>query len=63
MTEQEVLVLDMVIRAGAMAAAEIAKQTGLPRGGIDSILERLVLLQYVSRKGARYTAKARPRGL
>jgi circadian clock protein KaiC len=61
LTEQEVLVLEMVIRAGTMSAAEIAKQTGLPAGGIQAILERMVHLQYMSRKGARYEAEARRR--
>ena len=32
LTEQEVLVLEMMIRAGAMSPAEVAKQTGLPAG-------------------------------
>jgi circadian clock protein KaiC len=61
LTEQEVLVLEMVIRAEAMSPAEIAKQTGLPAGGIEVILERLVQLHYLSRKGARYEAEARRR--
>ena len=59
LTEQEVLVLEMVIRAEAMSAAELAKQTGLPPDGIDGILERLVQLHYLSRKGARYEAEVR----
>jgi DNA-binding IclR family transcriptional regulator len=63
LTEQEVLVLEMMIRAGAMSAAEVAKQTGLPPAGIEVILERLVGLQYVRREGARYEAEAGPRGL
>jgi len=63
LTEQEVLVLEMVIRAGAMSPAEVAKQTGLPPDGIEPILERLVKLHYVNRKGARYEAEARPREL
>ena len=63
LTEQEVLVLEMVIRSGAMSRAEVAKQTGLSPAGIDTILERLGQLHYLSRKGARYTAEARLRGL
>jgi circadian clock protein KaiC len=63
LTEQEVLVLEMVIRSGAMSPAEVAKQTGLPPGSVDPILERLVRLHYVSRRGVRYKAEARPRGL
>jgi circadian clock protein KaiC len=61
LTEQEVLVLEMVIRAEAMSPAEIVKQTGLPPAGLDVILERLVQLHYLSRKGARYEAEARRR--
>jgi circadian clock protein KaiC len=63
LTEQEVLVLEMVIRSGAMSRGEVAKQTGLPPAGVDSILERLGQLRYLSRNGARYTAEARLRGL
>jgi circadian clock protein KaiC len=59
LTEQEVLVLEMVIRAGTMSPAELAKQTGLLAAGIEVILERLVQLHYLSRKGARYEAEAR----
>jgi len=61
LTEPEVLVLEMVIRAEAMSPAEIAKQTGLAPGGVEVILERLVQLNYLSRKGARYEAEARRR--
>jgi circadian clock protein KaiC len=61
LTEREVPVLELVIRSGAVSAAEIAKQSGLPRDRIDATLERLLQLQYVSRKGARYTAEAHPR--
>ena len=61
LTEQEVLVLEMVVRAEAMSPAEIVKQTGLPPAGLDVILERLVQLHYLSRKGARYEAEARRR--
>jgi circadian clock protein KaiC len=61
LTEQEVLVLEMLIRAETMSPAEIAKQTGIPAGGVEQILERMVQLHYVSRKGARYEAEARRR--
>jgi len=63
LTEQEVLVLEMVVRSGAMSRAEVAKQTALPPLGVDIVLERLVHLHYLSRNGARYTAETRPRGL
>jgi DNA-binding IclR family transcriptional regulator len=44
-----------------MSPAEIAKQTGLPTGDVELVLERMVQLHYVSRKGARYEAEARRR--
>ncbi|HKV74130.1 MAG TPA: ATPase domain-containing protein [Gemmatimonadales bacterium] len=59
--EQEVLVLELVIRAGGMSPVEVARQTGLTRSGIDLILERLVQLKYVSHKGTRFQAEARIR--
>jgi circadian clock protein KaiC len=62
LTEQEVLVLEMVVRVGAMSPADVAKQTGLPADGIEVILERLVQLHYVSHKGGRYEAESRSRG-
>jgi circadian clock protein KaiC len=61
LTEREVLVLEMMIRAGAMSPADVAKQTGLSPDGIQIILERLVQLHYVGRKGGHYEAEARPR--
>jgi hypothetical protein len=61
LTEQELLVLELVIRGGAMSPAEVTKQTGLPSGGVELILERLVQLQYASRKSGRYEAEARRR--
>jgi len=61
LTEQEVLVLEMVIRAGAMSPAEIAKQTGVPAAEVETILERMVQLRFVSRKGKSYEAEARRR--
>ncbi|HWN17663.1 MAG TPA: ATPase domain-containing protein [Gemmatimonadales bacterium] len=61
LTEQEVLVLEMVIRAEGMSSAEVAKQTGVPPAGVAGILERLVHLHYLSRKGTNYEAEARRR--
>jgi circadian clock protein KaiC len=61
LTEQEVLVLEMVIRAGAMSPTEIAKQTGVPAAEVETILERMVQLRFVSRKGKSYEAEARRR--
>jgi circadian clock protein KaiC len=61
LTEAEVLVLEVMIRGGAMSPTEIAKQVGLPGPKLEPILERLVALLYVSRKGAKYEAEAQPR--
>jgi circadian clock protein KaiC len=63
LTNQEVFVLEMLTRSAGMSAAELAKQTGLSSADVDTILERLLQLRHVSRKGARYTAEARPRRL
>ena len=61
LTEAEVLVLEVMIRAGAMSPTDVAKQTGLPAASIEPILERLAALLYVTRKGAKYEAEAQPR--
>jgi circadian clock protein KaiC len=61
LTEQEILVLEMVVRLEAMSPAEVAKQTGIPAGGVEAILERLVQLRYLSRKGGHYEAEVRRR--
>jgi DNA-binding IclR family transcriptional regulator len=45
-----------------MSPAQLGKQTGLPTATIDLVLDRLLQLRYVSRKGARYEAEARQRG-
>ena len=63
LTEPEVIVVDSLIRVGTMTTAQIAKHTGLSDGVVKPILERLLQLDYVNRKGARYTAEARPRNL
>ena len=60
LTEPAGLVLEMVRRVGAMTPAEVSKQAGLPADDVVVILGRLVHLHYVSRKGARYEAGARP---
>lgn len=62
LTEQEVVVLEMVIRAGPKSPAEASTQTGLPPAQIADILERLVALKYLSKAGVRYKAEARLRG-
>lgn len=62
LTTPEIRILETVTRRGAMTAAEIAKGAGMPAAGVAAILGRLVQLNYVSRKGPRYLAKARPQG-
>jgi DNA-binding MarR family transcriptional regulator len=61
LTEPEVIVVETLVRAGTLTPAQIAKHTGLTDDVVKPILERLVQLDYVNRKGARYTAEARPR--
>ena len=61
LTDQEVLVLETMMTVGAMSSAEAAKQTGVPAAIVGPILERLVALHYVNRKGANYEAEAQPR--
>lgn len=60
LTEQEALVLETIIRSGAELPAEIAERTGLLPDALETILERLVQLQYVTRKGPRVQGVARP---
>jgi circadian clock protein KaiC len=62
LTEQEVLVLETVIRSGGESPGAIARQTGLSPSVIETILERLVQLSYVTRTGARYQGVARSSG-
>jgi len=52
LTEQEMLVLDTVVQSGAELTTEIAERTGL-LPAVKAILERLVQLHYVTRKGSR----------
>lgn len=61
LTEEEVLVIEMVRRAGGMTVSEIAKQTGLSPALLGVILDRLVLLRYASRSGQRFQAEQPPR--
>jgi circadian clock protein KaiC len=60
LTVQEVLVLETMIRAGAMSPGDVSKQTGIPAAVIGPILERLLALRYVNRKGGSYEAEAQP---
>jgi circadian clock protein KaiC len=62
LTEQEVLVLETVVRSGAELPAKIAERTGLSPGAIEASLQRLVQLNYVTHKGARVVSVTRPGG-
>jgi circadian clock protein KaiC len=62
LTEEEVLVVETVIRAGPSTPAEVTDRTGLAPEVVERILERLIQLKYVSRRGSRVRAEARPRG-
>ncbi len=62
LTEQEVLVLDTVIRSGKLSAKDVSKHTTLQPDFIEPILGRLVQLRYLSRNGTRYSAEVRQRG-
>jgi circadian clock protein KaiC len=61
LTAREVLVLEMLVRAGPTSPTQIAKQTGLPETEVEPVLERLTQLHYANHKGARYEAEARLR--
>lgn len=61
LTEQEVMVLETVMNIGGATSTELVKQTALATGAVAGILDRLVQLHYVSRKGARFQAEARSR--
>jgi circadian clock protein KaiC len=61
LTDQEVLVLEAVVRIGALSPAEVARHTGLVARGVAPIIERLIQLNYVRRNGSRYKAETRPR--
>jgi circadian clock protein KaiC len=58
--DQEVLVLEMLIRSGAATESDLAGQTGLAAGELEPILARLLQLRYVRRDGDRYAAEPRP---
>jgi len=60
LTQREERVLETLIRSGAESAEVIAEEVGLPPSDLDPILERLTQPAYVSRKGTRYQAVARP---
>ena len=60
LTDDEVLVLETIIRSGTQLHAGLVARTGLMPDAIDGILERLIQLDYVSRTGFRYQGAARP---
>ena len=62
LTEQEVLVLETVMRAGRLSAVGVSKQTALVSKTVEPILGRLVQLRYLSRNGTRYSAEPRTMG-
>ena len=59
LTEEDVIVLEAVVRAGPMSAAEVANRVGVELRVVETVLERLLLLEYVDRKGDRYRGMAR----
>ena len=59
LTEEDVIVLEAVVRAGPLSAAEVADRIGVDLSVVDTVLERLLLLEYVDREGARYRGRAR----
>jgi circadian clock protein KaiC len=61
LTEQEVMVLETVIRLGGESPAAIGRQTGLSASLLKPVLERLLQLNYVTAMGGRYHAVARSR--
>ncbi len=62
LTEQEALVLETIVRSGVQTPSEIVERTGLLSSAVDAVLERLLHLQYVTRKGARYHSPMRTSG-
>lgn len=62
LTEQEGSVLEILVRAGGEQPAAIVERTGLPSDAIEAIIERLIQLGYVTRRGSRVVGVARPGG-
>ncbi|HEX5385925.1 MAG TPA: ATPase domain-containing protein [Gemmatimonadales bacterium] len=62
LTEQEILVLEAIVRWGAESRSAIEEQTGLAREALDAILDRLIQLRYVSHTGTMFRGVAQPRG-
>lgn len=61
LTDQEVLVFEMMLRSGPVSPEVIARQTGLLAAEIKPVLERLIRLEYVSLTDAGYQATGQPR--
>ena len=59
LTENDVIVLEAVVRGGPLTAAEVADRVGVELTVARTVLERLLLLEYVDRKGTRYRGTAR----
>ena len=62
-TEQEALVLEFIVRLGSLPLADLAERTGLQPDALETVLKRLLQLDYVSRDGSRYRAVAHSRDL
>jgi circadian clock protein KaiC len=60
LTDDEVLVLETIIRSGTQLHAGLVARTGMPPDAIDAILQRLIQLDYISRTGSHYQGTARP---
>ncbi|HET9603140.1 MAG TPA: ATPase domain-containing protein, partial [Gemmatimonadales bacterium] len=63
LTEREVLLLQTLIRTGAVAARQLAALIGSPLTDVESSLDRLLRLNYVVKDGGQYAAIARPAGM
>ncbi len=61
LTDQEVLVFEMMTRSGPLSPETIARQTGLLPAEIMPILDRLIQLDHVSHTDAGYLATPRSR--
>jgi circadian clock protein KaiC len=51
LTQEEVILLDMIVRAGVLSAEQIGARSGLAPGLVSAGLERLLSLRYVSQDG------------
>ncbi|MEP7326521.1 MAG: ATPase domain-containing protein [Gemmatimonadota bacterium] len=60
LTEQEGRALEVILRMGVASAEAIEQGSGLSSSDLAGILDRLIELGYVGRKGARYEGVARP---